>query len=225
MNMLGKISLLLSLICVLLTFGLKLAFSGWMPYIGFGLGSGLFFFLFALVINYKFVRSFLRSESLHFLIKSSVVIILLCLVLFFANFIVASQKLSFDVTENKIHSLPKLTRALIKALPEDFNFYYFHVGNAKVRGFEGRIREAMVPYLELSSKLHFQSFNVFKRPDLAQKFKVGDEESSLFAEFKGRITRVSDLNETAITNALLKLTKKAKKIYFLKVKTERYPLK
>ena len=221
MNVLGKVSLILAIICVLFTFGLKLAFSGWMPYIGFGLGAGLFFFVFAIAINIKYITSFLKSESLHFVMKSLTVIILVVFLLFFANLIIAKQKLYFDMTSNKVNSLPSLTKSLINELSDEFNFYYFHTGNSHVKGFETRVREKMLPYIQESSKVHFQSFNIFKRPDLSKKFKIGNEESSLYAEHKGRISRVSDLTDTALTNTLLKLTKPSKKIYFIEGHGER----
>lgn len=221
MNLLGKISLAISLFCFLLTMGFKVALSGWIPFIGWGFGFGLFFLVFALVINIGFLKGLLKSESLHFVGKSLVLILLSAAILFVVNFIVFKQDLKVDITENKIHSLSKLSQALIKALPEDLNFYYFHVGNDKVIGYESKVREELKPFMDLNSRVHLYSHSVFQRPDLAKKFKTGNEESSLYVEYQDRIERVSTLTESSIINAVLKLTKKQKKIYFLTGHDER----
>lgn len=215
MNKLGKVSLVLSLFCFLITLGLKLAISDWMPFFSVGLGFGLFFFVFSVAINFKYFRGVVHSESLQFVVKSLVTVGLALGLLMVSNFIIFKQGWSFDITSNKMHSLSGLTQALVKAIPEEVTFYYFHVDNQQVQGFEKRVREEVQRYQALNSKLHFKSYSVFQRPDLAKKFGIGDEESSLFIEYKGRTERVADLQEAAITNAFLKLTKDPKKIYFL----------
>lgn len=215
MNLLGKISLLLSVICLLLTLAFKIALTGSIPFIDYGLIFGFVFFIFALVINIKFLKNLVRSESLHFVGKSLVFFALTLVAVVLLNYINYKQNWTFDLTRNKIHSLPSLTKALVRAMDEDLNFYYFHVGNEKVRGFETQVRSALRPYMDLTPRVHLFSYNIFKRPSLAKRFKVGDEESSLFVEYKGRIQRVEELNESAITNSLLKLTKPPKKIYFV----------
>ncbi len=221
MNRLGKLALLLSLFCFLMTFSLKIAFSGWMPYVGTGVGFGLFFLLFALVINIGFLKAVLKSESIHFLIKSFVISTIVFFILISVNVIFQQIDKKYDVTSNEIHSLPKLTQALVKALPDKLEFYYFHADNSKVKGFEKQVEKSLQPYIDLNSNISLQSFSIFKRPDLVKKFKVGDEESSLYAEYKGRIQRVSGLGPKEITNTLLKLTKPPKRIYFVESHGER----
>lgn len=223
MNTLGKISLILSVFCLLVTLGFRLALSGWIPFIGWGFGFGLFFFIFAWAINYRFVLGLLKSESLHFLTKSLVLIVLVFAILFVLNFILFKKNPTLDLTENKIHSLSKLTQALLKALPEELTFHYFHVDNDKVRGFEPKVREFLQPFQNISALVKYQSHSVYKEPDLAKKFKTGNEESTLFVEFKGRIGRVASLTEASVTNAVLKITKKPKKMYFLTNHDERRP--
>ncbi len=221
MNWLGKISLILSLFCFLLTLGFRMALSGWIPFIGWGLGFAIFFLVFALVTNIGFLLRLIKSDSVHFLMKSVVLVLLTIALTLLVNFIVFKKVKPIDITHNKIHSLSSLTQALVQALPEDLNFYYFHVGNAKVRGFEAQVRSALKPYLQLSPRVHLQSHSVFQRPELAKKFKTGNEESSLFVEYRGRIQRVESLTEPAIVNAILKLSKDEKKIYFIEANGER----
>ncbi len=222
MNVLGKISLILSLFCFLLSLGFRLALQGWIPFIGWGFGFGAFFLLFSLAINYKFMLGVLKSESLHFLSKSLGLIVIVVAILFVLNFIVHKQNVTADLTRNKIHSLSDLTKSLIKGLPEKLSFYYFHVGNASVRGYEAKVREFLNPYLRLNSKIRLESHSVFQNPDLAKKFKTGNEESSLFVEYQDRISRVTSLSEAAVTNAVLKVSKKPKIIYFLTGHDERH---
>ena len=221
MNPLGKISLILSLSCFLLTLGFKAALGGWMPFMFFGFGFGLFFLLFAIAVNLNYFKTLISSKSMHFLTKSTLTMALTVLLLTALNYIFSQQTLFFDLTENKIHSLSPFTKDLIGSLDEDINFYYFHIENKRVQGYKKLVRKEIQKYKALSSKIHFESHSVFKRPDLAKKFGVGDEESSLFVKSKDRIQRIYELEERAFVNALLKLTKPPKKLYFLELKDER----
>jgi hypothetical protein len=221
MNTLGKIALILSLLCFLVTLGFKLALQGWIPFIGWGLGFAAFFFVFALVINFKYLLILIRSESLQFLGKSALLLTLVILILAVSNFIFHKQNWTVDLTRNQIHSLSNFTQVLLKAIPEPLGFHYFHTDNAQVRGYEPRVREFLAPYLRLNPQLQYQSHSIFKNPELAKKFKTGNEESLLFVEFKDRIARVSALTEPAVTNAILKVSKAPKKIYFVSGHGER----
>jgi ABC-type uncharacterized transport system involved in gliding motility auxiliary subunit len=214
-NRLGKFSLILSALCLVFTLGIKVALSGWMPFMSFGLGFALLFFIVALLLNIGFLKVLFKSESMHFLVKSLLVILVSFVLLFSMNYIVLKQGWFVDITHNKINSLQPLTVSLLRALPEKAQFFYFHVGNEHVKGFEAIVRDEVKRYQEINDRIEFYSHSVFQRPDLAKEFKVGDEPSTLFLRYKGRIQRVSDLEESEFLNAFLKLTKPAKKIYFL----------
>ncbi len=221
MNPLGKISLILSLACFLLTLGFKAALRGWMPFMFFGFGFGFFFMFFTIAINLHYFRTLMGLKPLHFLAKNTLVVGLTVLLLTALNYILSQQPLFFDLTDNRIHSLSPLTRELVSSLNKNIDFYYFHVDNKRVRGNETLVRKEVQRYKALNPKVHFQSHSVFKRPDLAEKFGLSDEESSLFVKYKGRVQRIHELRERAFVNALLKLTKEPKKIYFLELKDER----
>ena len=129
MNGLGKFSIFLSAFCLLITLGFKMALPGWIPFIGWGLGFGLFFLLFALLINLKWLYLFLDSDVLKFLTKSFLQVMLVFSVLALINFVLYKQQITRDLTDKKIHSLSKLSQALVRALPEPLEFYYLHVGD------------------------------------------------------------------------------------------------
>lgn len=221
MNLLGKISLFFSLFCFLVTLGLKLATSGWMPFMTFGFGFGAFFLVFAVAINLKFFFSVLQSESLHYVLKSFVSVALVVFIALTLNYIFYKKSKPIDLTANQIHSLAPLTKALVGALPNEMTIHYFHTGDGRTKGFEVQVRSFVQPFLEISDKLKFQSHSIFKRPDLVNRFKLGDEESALFIEYGDRVQRVSDLKEAAVTDSILKLTKDPKKIYFINAYDER----
>lgn len=221
MNLLGKISLTLSVLCILVTGGFKLSIPGWIPFIGWGIGFGLFFFVFGILINFRYFIRILTSDGSKFIGKSLAQVSILLGILIVLNFIVAKKNFVKDLTDNKIHSLSPLSEALVKALPEPLTFHYFHSGNENVKGFETLVRTQLEPYMNLSPMVQFQSYSVFKRPELAKKFKTGNEESTLYVEFKDRIQRVSELSEISVTNSILKVSKPLKKIYFVEGHEER----
>ena len=221
MNLLGKISLILSLFSFLLTLGFKIALNGWMPFMFFGFGFGLFFLIFAVAVNFKNFKALMGSKPLHFLAKNSLTLGLTILLLGALNYIFSQKPLVFDLTDNKIHSLSSFTRELINSLDEEVNFYYLHVDNERVMGYKSIVKKEVEKFRILNPKIHFESYSVFKRPDLAKRFGVIDDESSLLVEYKGRVQRIYQLGEKAFVNALLKLIKTPKKLYFLQLKDER----
>ncbi|MEM7646669.1 MAG: hypothetical protein AAF203_07160, partial [Pseudomonadota bacterium] len=207
MNSLGKFSLSLSLLCFLVTFGLKLAMNGWMPFLTFGFGFGFFFLFATLVTNFRYFRYAIFSESVQFLVRSGVALALVLFVIICLNFILVKTSKTIDLTKNGVHSLAPMTLSLLGSLKDDVSFYYFHTGNDRVKGFEKVVRAKLQSYIDSSQKIRFFSHSIFQRPDLAEKFKVGNEESTLFVESGGKIERVSDLKEVDIVGALLRLTK------------------
>jgi ABC-type uncharacterized transport system involved in gliding motility auxiliary subunit len=221
MNRIGKISFLLSLVIILVTLGLKVALSGWMPFFTLGFGFGIFFMVFAVLMNLGFFRSLIHSESLKFLLQTSLTIFISLIILLCLNYILFKKVKGIDITADKIHSLSELTQGLVKAINQDVHFVYFHADNERVKNFESLVKNEIQRYSNLNNHIHFESHSIFKRPDLAAEFKVGQEESSLFAKYKDRIERVNDITEIEITNALLKLTKPMKKIYFVEGHGER----
>ena len=193
-----------------------------MPFMFFGFGFGFFFLIFSIAINLKYFKALISLKSFHFIVKNTLVTGLLVTFLTALNYIFFHQPLFFDITDNKIHSLSPFTRELVNSLDDKTHFHYLHVDNKRVRGYENLLRKEVRKYQALNPKIHFQSHSVFKRPDLVKKFGLGDEESSLFVEFKGRIQRIFDLDERAFANVFLKLIKPPKKLYFLQLKDERH---
>ena len=84
---------------------------------------------------------------------------------------------------------------------------------------ELQIHRAIDPYMRETDQVKFYSYSIFERPDLMKKLRA--DGTSLYMEFKGRIERISQISEREITNALLKLTKPPKKVYFIQGHGER----
>ena len=221
MNWLGKISIVLSILCFLVTLGFQAVLKGWMPLVGVGFGFGLFFLLFSIITNHRYFVLLVRSKRFVFNIKNMVLIVAFSIFLIALNYILVQQRWSFDLTENKIHSLSPFTKDLVRSLDDDVRFYYLYIDSKKTRGFENTVRREVEKYMFLNPGIHFESHDIYKRPDLVRKFKVGDEESSLYIESKNRIHRIQDLQERDFVNAFFKLTKEPKKLYFLELKNER----
>ncbi|MCB0379458.1 MAG: Gldg family protein [Bdellovibrionales bacterium] len=214
MNALGKISLILSTLCFVLTFAFKLALSGWMPFMGFGLGFALFFFVFSILVNFSFYKNLVRSESTQFVAQSLGFIAVLVVFLVALNYMGARYNKVFDLTEGKVNSLTDFSQRVVTELKEPVTFHYFYSDAAKAQGFERIVKSMVNKYQELSPMVQYQGHSIFQEPELAKKFQVGNEESSLFIVFKDRIHRVTELSEPEVTSGILQLTSKAKVVYF-----------
>lgn len=215
MSVLGKILLLLSTLCFLFTFGFKLALSGWMPFMSGGLGFAGAFLVFGIIIDFKFYKNLIHSESLKFVMQSLGFIGVTIVFLVALNYMGYKSNKLIDITENKVNSFSEFTEKVVKDVPSTFYFKYFHADSERVKSFKAIVRAKVAKYQELNQNIKFESFSIYKNPAEAKKFKVGDEESTLFAVFGDRVQRIADLSEATVTNAILRLTKEPKKIYFL----------
>ena len=221
MNTLGKLSLILSLLCFFLTSGFKMALGGWMPFMSFGFGFGFFFLVFAIAVNLKYFRSLFSLKSFHFVLKTFLITGLLIVFLSVLNYIIFHQSWFYDLTQNRIHSLSPFTEKLVHSIDGEVHFHYLHGNSKKIHGYKNILREEIQKYQAINHGIYFQSYSIFKRPDLVKKFGLSDEESSLFVEFNGKVQRVFEFTERAFANAFLRLLKEPKNIYFLQMKDER----
>lgn len=215
MNKIGKLSLILSLLCVLLVFALQAVMSGWMPFYNFGFGFSLFFLFFGLMTNIPFLKQWFRSDILKFFLNSLSQLFLIFIFLLLLNLLMYRLNPTFDLTQDKRHSLSPYTQELLQKMDGPIDFYYFYNDSNETKGFEPLVREEVEMYRRYKSQINWQSHSVFKRPDLAKQFKVGPEESSLYIKYHDKIQRVSNLKEIDFAHAFLKLIKEPKKIYFL----------
>lgn len=120
-----------------------------------------------------------------------------------------------DLTPNKEFSLSPETMKILKGLDRPVTLYAFDRENA----FRSR-RDLLSLYSSASHDLTVRYVDPNRDPALARKFGVQNY-GSIFVATGGRHIQVSDSTEQGITNALIRLLKGEKMIYFVQGHGER----
>src|SRR5215471_3998519 len=119
------------------------------------------------------------------------------------NYLAARYPRQFDLTTERVFSLSPQSLNVVKNLQHPLHLYGFVQ--------EGRSPTAEALYQEYayaSPKISYELIDPNRHPELADRFKVTTMNTThlQYGGGKGDGTNVTDLNEEAITNGILKLT-------------------
>ena len=131
-------------------------------------------------------------------------------VIVLVNFMGARNEYRYDASEQSIFSIAPQTATLLTGLDDDVHVLAFF------RETEGRAAENLLDtYAAESDRFSFEMVDPNQRPEMAQQYEV-TEYSTLVVVYGGDSTRVTDLSEEVLTNALVRITgAKTKRIYFV----------
>ena len=119
------------------------------------------------------------------------------------NYIAAHHTRQFDLTAEKVFSLSPQSINVVKNLKRPLKLYGF-VQEGRSPTAEALFQE----YAYASPKISYELVDPNRHPELADRFKVTTINTThlQYGGGKGEGTNVTDLNEEAITNGILKLT-------------------
>jgi len=151
-------------------------------------------------------KSFLYSSNLLLMI----VIVLGILVL--VNYFFSRNHHRFDFTEARLHSLSDQSVTVLKGLKEDIQIKcFFREGNFN----RSKMENLLQIYAYHSNKIKYEFFDPDKNPGMVKRYEI-TEDGTTILESKDKEGRFTAVNEEEITNAVIKITSKQKKvIYFL----------
>lgn len=150
-------------------------------------------------------------RGVNFAIYTVVVlaIIVLC------NWFVSRNDHHLDLTPNKKFSLSPETDKVLKGLDRPVALYDFNQQNAF-----GQERDLLKLYSSGSKRISVKYVDPNRDPELAKKFGV-ENMGAIYVAAGGRHIQASDNTEQGITNALIRLLKGQKVIYFVEGQGER----
>jgi ABC-type uncharacterized transport system involved in gliding motility auxiliary subunit len=127
-----------------------------------------------------------------------------------ANYISARHHRRLDLTTEKIYSLSSQSEQVVKNLKEPVKLIGFFPG-----GENPTARDLYATYAYASPKISYELVDPDKHPELAERYKVTVMNTTHIQVGTGdnsHGTNVTELNEEAITNAIIRATKNTKKI-------------
>jgi len=171
-----------------------------------GGASMLALYLFTHVEN---LRESVSGRRTQYATNTIVYTLLTLAVIVMINFMGKRNEFRFDATEEGMFSIAPQTVALLDGLDQDIHVLAFFREN------EGLGAERLLDgYAAASARFSFEMIDPDKRPERAQQYEV-TQYGTLVAEFGDDSTRITELSEEALTNALIRLSgAETKRIYF-----------
>lgn len=125
------------------------------------------------------------------------------------NYMGARNEYRYDASEQGIFSIAPQTASLLAGLADDIHVLAFFREN------EGRAAESLLDaYAAGSDRFSYEMIDPDQRPEMTQQYEV-TQYSTLVVVYGDDSTRVTDLSEEVLTNALIRITgAETKRIYF-----------
>lgn len=204
--------LFLPLVLAGITLWLSFGLGAWKGRAGLGLlllgAAGLAAYL---VVNLARFKT--KNARLNFVFASNlaVVVLLVAAIVAAVNFLGVKVHQRFDFTTGKVHSLSPQSVQVARGLKKDLVIRAFF-------GKENRGRDSFQALLEIyrfhSSRIRAEIIDPFLKPELVKRYDIKADGTLVF-EYDGKSTRGEEVSEEAITNAIIKVTRRNEKtVYF-----------
>ncbi len=154
-----------------------------------------------------------KNSRFNFIFASNLVVIILLVAAIVAavNYLGTKVHRRFDFSAGRIHSLSEQSIQVVKNLRQPLRITAFTVeGSAAAAQF----KELIALYRYHSDRIEAETIDPYKNPALVQKFDVKYMNTVVF-DFGKKNTRIEQISEEAVTNAIIKLTREREKaLYF-----------
>ena len=223
MSLLGKISLSVSGLSLIVITSASWVLGGWLPILNIFLGILILGIILALVFDYKLYLSFLLMRTTKNGMSMGVSILTTLVFCGSLAYLSVQFEKSIDITEEKINSLSPQTTKLLESLTDDMGLIVFYKGQSGL-GAQKKvlIKRNLILYKRASSKIKDRYYDAYVENKLAQKYLNDisadkEEDIFLFVEYKGKKVLVEfPFDEEKLTTAMIKVTRREQKtIYFL----------
>jgi ABC-type uncharacterized transport system involved in gliding motility auxiliary subunit len=159
--------------------------------------------------NRQALGSMMGSRKARYGANAAVYALAFIGVLVAINYIAAQHEYRLDTTSERLYSLSPQSLKVVQSLKEPVKFYGFFEG-----GVNQRARSLYQMYAYASPKISYELVDPDRHPELAERFKVsvmGTTRVQLDGE-NGKGTNVTELSESALTNAIIKANQSGTKV-------------
>ena len=168
--------------------------------------AGLALVLLHLVLRWDDLARGLGRRQLKYGTNTFVLVVVVLAILAGVNWIASRRSWRADLTKDQRYSLSDQTRKVLAGLKDEIRITYFQRQRDMPRG-QDRLKE----YQALSSKLKVDFVDPMKSPAKAQAYDARGPWPIIVVEKGSKRERVSNDGEQDLTNALIKVTREAKK--------------
>lgn len=219
--------LLLGIACILfLSFGgLYFAIQVWMPFMWFILGPAVLSFLGWIYLDRTLLFELATMKTTKHGLNMGALVLIALVFLIGLNILASKKNRSFDFTNIGLHTLSPLTLQILNQLDDDVEMKFFYKDGAEnVEANRKAFALVARMYSEVSSKVKIDYVEMNANPKTTTEFGANRPVGEVFVSFKGQKNRVESqflgsqgqkFNEQEITNAIIKVTRKNKKIIYI----------
>lgn len=196
---------------VLLAFGLIDYFisSGFRLFVWVNLAAGVFAIVLWITSSRSELATLSTGRSARYGANAAIYTIAFIGLLVAINYLSTIHHTRLDLTSEKVYSLSSQSVNVVKGLQKPLKLYGFFQG-----GENPAARELYDMYAYYSPKVSYELVDPDKHPELAERFKVSVMGTThlQYGGDKGEGTNITELNEEALTNAIIRATSKSKKV-------------
>jgi len=165
-----------------------------------------------LAFNLSSLKKGFKRRSFIYSSNTLLVVVLVLAILVVANYFLQKHHLRVDFTTAKLHSLSDQSTTVLRNLKQDISVKaFFREGNYG----RGTMENLLKIYAYHTGRLKYEFIDPDKNPGLVKRYGITQDGTTILeaGDKEGRVTTTS---EEDVTNALIKVTREAKKvIYFL----------
>ena len=166
----------------------------------------------SLILNWENVKEGVNKKNTAFLITSIFMTVGMATVLGGINYLAQAHKKEVDLTKDKVFTLSDQTQKVLKELPEAVTVTAFY---RKDEAEGDALRDLVGRYKSFTDRLKLELINPEIHPDKVAQYKVTEQSSRIIIESRGQESRIKEISEEALTNAIIQVgTKEKKKFYF-----------
>lgn len=216
MSKLGKIFFLLAGVSIVVFVVARFILGGFIPFFWFLIGFAILFFVLGLYFERSFLKEFFTMRTTKHGMNMGAMILLVLLLLIVINFLAVRNYKTFDFSSSKANTLSDQSIKVVQSLDSDLNIRFFYKkgteGNEQNRS---AFSQLVKRYQDVSAKVRLDYVELNERPDLATEYGVDKGSGVVFVDYKGKKNRIDKIEESEITNAIIKVTKEKDKIIYV----------
>lgn len=181
----------------------------WNQYAQWAAWAGLACVLIYMAGQWRDVRSFYGGRQARYGTMSIVGILVFLGIVVAVNYLSVRQNKRWDLTSNQFYSLSDQTTKILGSLDAPVKITVFD----RETEFD-RFRDRLDEYAYHSKNISVEYVDADREPNRARAAQV-QSYGTIVIEYKGKVERITNNDEQAITNAIIKaMTGEARKIYF-----------
>jgi ABC-type uncharacterized transport system involved in gliding motility auxiliary subunit len=172
----------------------------------------LCFFVIFGVTNWGELGSQASSKGTFFVGVNAVSTLVVVALLGLANYVVAKNPKSWDLTSNKIHTLSPDTVKTLEGLQQDVTAYAFYgTGEAE----HAALQELFGRYERIGTHFKYEFVDPIKDPVRSEQIAIRQDGPRVVVKLGATESRFQQIDEESLTNAIVKVTHSSKKkVYF-----------